>query len=1072
MGIATTRPGSTDDRPIYHPLDQLRGTIRKFVLIDGLLAAALFVLMWFWVGLALDYGIFKLTSFDWVQDAPRWLRGIALVTLVVVTLVILVTRVLVRMQKEFSYPALALVLEKRFPEKLGDRLITAVELADTKQMAKLGYSVDMIRHTIDEARERVAEVPVNKVFNWSRLKTKGIAIVAIGVLLMVVSFGLYAAFSRTVSPVGFGNDFYDVSMIWAERNLFVQNTPWPRRAFLEVVEPKLADHRIGRDATSPSVRVRAYEWVIADRHTWEGWRPARWSDLPRLTDNPPELTAVLPSPGTPNAVTITDPDPKLDDVAQISFDTGSAGDTLFASLRETAANPMMSRTFRKLDVPNQVMLTYSGVKTSGNVGLTREPSGDFTGVVGGLKETVDYTIRGEDFSTAPRTITLVPPPMLIELKRTEFRPAYEFYPAPLVNVAKPGEQPRFVADWKALRRLRQEFTPKNMSLTGDKSVITVPAGTDLVITGKADKALKSVSVNPKIGKFPGAAPGSPVSVPVDNDSFTISLKDKVDFDFLGFELGSFYAVQQNTEFEITMTDHDNVEAKKSVLIQVTDDKAPEVEFGIDVLRKSGNVYLCTPVARIPFLTESIVRDDKGLSQVEYEYTAAKLESATVVGFQGQAVAQIWASAPALPDLGSLFGTAILSRRADTMIRPETSLKSMQVVRYRDEYAGLPKDTLESLKRKLATPISDETAVAIKAVKFQDPLLDSFELERALPAIKVLDTSELQPRYRVDLNVVATDTNVEAGRKSNRNIEPVRLLIISEADLLAEMSKEEEQLIARLTDILKKIEEAKRKMLETATRFNSGSTPPDLFVSAQVRVLDLTQDLAKAKDMLTTASSDYKRLQREAIVNQCNRGYIDRMEAKTIKPIDAILQQRFPDTDRAIADVQTTLAAPAKPSQAQFATANAEIERLAADLKQIIIDSEDAASIDKFRNDLLMLITKQKEVTAALQIVQKRVTEALFLPSIATLPPITLAKGEKKPIKHAINWKVYDKDDLKVTLVAPDGSDLVLPKEVVIPNDGKVDNLMYDLQAGQKEGKFTIVITPAMGAVVRQEVVVK
>jgi len=62
------------DREITDPLDALRGTLRRYVVADGLLAAGLIVVAWFWLGLAIDYGTFRLTGFDWVMDAPRWIR--------------------------------------------------------------------------------------------------------------------------------------------------------------------------------------------------------------------------------------------------------------------------------------------------------------------------------------------------------------------------------------------------------------------------------------------------------------------------------------------------------------------------------------------------------------------------------------------------------------------------------------------------------------------------------------------------------------------------------------------------------------------------------------------------------------------------------------------------------------------------------------------------------------------------------------------------------------------------------------------------------------------------------------
>ncbi len=111
--------------------------------------------MWFCLGLIFDYGFFKVTSFDWALDGSWWLRATVLGLVVVGYFAYLFFRVFRRLTKEFSYPALALVLERRYPKLLGDRLITAVELADVDAMAKYGYSKEMIRATIAEARGRV-----------------------------------------------------------------------------------------------------------------------------------------------------------------------------------------------------------------------------------------------------------------------------------------------------------------------------------------------------------------------------------------------------------------------------------------------------------------------------------------------------------------------------------------------------------------------------------------------------------------------------------------------------------------------------------------------------------------------------------------------------------------------------------------------------------------------------------------------------------------------------------------------------------------------------------------------------
>ena len=55
--------------------------------------------------------------------------------------------------------------------------------------------------------------------------------------------------------------------------MLLRNTPWPRRAHLEVVTfPDSGELRVGKDAPPPKVRVKAYRWVIADRSAVFGWR--------------------------------------------------------------------------------------------------------------------------------------------------------------------------------------------------------------------------------------------------------------------------------------------------------------------------------------------------------------------------------------------------------------------------------------------------------------------------------------------------------------------------------------------------------------------------------------------------------------------------------------------------------------------------------------------------------------------------------------------------------------------------------------------------------------------------------
>src|SRR5438874_2667182 len=157
---ARTRNLSESNQRVRSPLARLRGYIRGYVSLEGALLLVLLLALWFWISLAIDYGAFKLFTLDWVQEWPWAVRLVLLVLLTAGVATAVSLNVFGRLFRDFTDAALALVLERRFPKLLGDRLITAVELSDLKKAEEQGYSPAMILETIHEAAERVQEVPV------------------------------------------------------------------------------------------------------------------------------------------------------------------------------------------------------------------------------------------------------------------------------------------------------------------------------------------------------------------------------------------------------------------------------------------------------------------------------------------------------------------------------------------------------------------------------------------------------------------------------------------------------------------------------------------------------------------------------------------------------------------------------------------------------------------------------------------------------------------------------------------------------------------------------------------------
>src|SRR5579859_1340865 len=159
-------PEQTQTR-IHSPLHKLRGAIRRYIVLEAVAAFFLFVSLWFWIGFAIDFGAFKLLGVDYVQFMPQWFRW-SVLTVCVLLLAVLLTYKLVRLAREFRPTSLALVLERRFPKLLRDRLITAVELTDLDDAERCGYSRAMILQTVDEVSKLVDQIPIREVFNWRR----------------------------------------------------------------------------------------------------------------------------------------------------------------------------------------------------------------------------------------------------------------------------------------------------------------------------------------------------------------------------------------------------------------------------------------------------------------------------------------------------------------------------------------------------------------------------------------------------------------------------------------------------------------------------------------------------------------------------------------------------------------------------------------------------------------------------------------------------------------------------------------------------------------------------------------
>ncbi len=194
--LLAERPATTPSgkRPsINAVLARLRRRIRGYVLLEGAALLCVVCGVLFWLTLALDWTYFRLTALE----LPRWFREAAVLSAVILVVAGLMFWIVLRYFARFRARALALVLERRFPE-LGMRLITAVEMAEARSGRETPLTAAMIERTIDEASQMSAALPLESVFDRAPLRRALVAAV-----LLVVSVGTFsvvdaAAVSRWV----------------------------------------------------------------------------------------------------------------------------------------------------------------------------------------------------------------------------------------------------------------------------------------------------------------------------------------------------------------------------------------------------------------------------------------------------------------------------------------------------------------------------------------------------------------------------------------------------------------------------------------------------------------------------------------------------------------------------------------------------------------------------------------------------------------------------------------------------------------------------------------------------------
>lgn len=152
---------STIPQEITELLNRLRGKIRRYILLEGTARLLAVIGVIFWASFLVDWAYFQLSHLE----LPVWFRASFVLIAFVVILSLAASFILFRLMKRMKHKALALVLERRFPE-LNDRLATAIELHETQN----ALTRAMLDRTIHEVTEGSRELPLEDVFDKRPLK--------------------------------------------------------------------------------------------------------------------------------------------------------------------------------------------------------------------------------------------------------------------------------------------------------------------------------------------------------------------------------------------------------------------------------------------------------------------------------------------------------------------------------------------------------------------------------------------------------------------------------------------------------------------------------------------------------------------------------------------------------------------------------------------------------------------------------------------------------------------------------------------------------------------------------------
>ncbi|MBI1349025.1 hypothetical protein GC163_22365 [bacterium] len=178
---------------VKQTLKSLRRRIRQYVFWEGLALVAVLAGVLFWGSFLIDAVYFTASRLE----LPRWFRALFLVGTITALVVGLCIWVGFRAFGRVRRRALALLLERRFPE-LGDRLITAVEASEQAWVPHSDFEQAMVLRTVSQAAAAVEKLDLSRVFDAGPIRRAIISAVVLVASVLGLAVVNTAAMERWI----------------------------------------------------------------------------------------------------------------------------------------------------------------------------------------------------------------------------------------------------------------------------------------------------------------------------------------------------------------------------------------------------------------------------------------------------------------------------------------------------------------------------------------------------------------------------------------------------------------------------------------------------------------------------------------------------------------------------------------------------------------------------------------------------------------------------------------------------------------------------------------------------------